>query len=184
MDAELNTGLSVSDMPSYVKRSFKNGHAKRVHLKAGMMLFTVSNRGNFTNSGAFGGVPAFWSPYKKFKHDPGFQARVEMAKAGGMKAEELFTELSAFYGKHPGGRYAIVGKLKRSCYAFFGPIRRQGKSAAQVAAATASGSAGTGGGAAAAPGSAKNFVGYQFYIPNLEEGTDIQRVRKHDLLSL
>ncbi|MDW3207080.1 MAG: hypothetical protein R8L07_16195 [Alphaproteobacteria bacterium] len=181
MGAELNSGLSTSDMPSYVRRSFKSSHAKRVHLKAGMMLFTVSRRGNFSGSASLGGVPEFWSPYKKFKHDPGFQARAEMARTGGMKSEELFGEMSAFYGKHAGGRYAIVAKLRRSCYAFFGPIRRQGKSAAQIAAAT--GSAASGGGAAA-PGSEKNFVGYQLYIPNLEEGADILRVRKHDLLNL
>lgn len=183
MNAELNAGLKSGDMPSYVKRSFKNGHARRVHLKAGMMLFTVSYRGTFSDSSAFGGVPKFWSPYKKFKHDPGFKARVDMAQSGGMKTEDLFTELSAFYGKRAGGRYAIVGRLTRSCYAYFGAIRRQGKSAAQVAAAEASAGA-DGGGSGAAPGSTKNFVGYQLYIPNLEEGTDIQRLRKHDLLSL
>ena len=186
MDAEVNANTSKGDLPSYVRRSFKNGSLKQVRLPAGMLLFTVSRKPNF-NANTADGVPSFWSPYKKYKSDPGFDARVDAAKKGASgAARDIFSDLSAFFGKHPGGRYAIVGKLKRPAYAFFGPIRRQNKSAAQISAATSDGNAG-GASANTAPGaatSAANLIGFQFYIPGLDGERDIVRVKKHDLMNL
>lgn len=177
-----NAELELGDLPSYVRRSFKGGAPKKLLLKPGMMLFTVSHKPTF-GSNAADGVPAFWSPYKAFHRDRGFDARADLAKGRTQAADEVFTNLSAFYGRRPGGRYAIVAKLKVGVYGFFGPIRRQGRSAAQIAAATGSGAA-SGGAAAAAPGSGKNLIGYHIYVPGLAGDADIRRVRKIDLLAL
>lgn len=174
--------LDPANIPSYVKRSFKNGKMKRVKLKPGMLLFAVSHKPTFHANGE---VPAFWSPYKHFEYDKGFDARVDALSAlTGSDRQAVFSDLSAFFGKKPGGRYAIVGKLLVPATAMFGPIRRQGKSAAQIAAASGGGAANSGAAAASAPGSGKNLIGYQFYIPGLEADKDIKRVKKIDLMNL
>ncbi|MEQ8442960.1 MAG: hypothetical protein RIM33_15005 [Alphaproteobacteria bacterium] len=176
----LNSELSPASIPSYVKRSFKNGKMQKVDLRPGMVLFTVSNYPRIDRNGQ---TAEFWSPFKKFKHDRGFDARVEAMKLlSGTDRADVFRSLSAFFGKKPGGRYALVAKLRVPVVGFMGPIRRQGKSAAQISAATSGGDSGSA--AAAAPGSGKNLIGYQIYIPGLTSGQTIVRARRIDLLTL
>lgn len=181
MATNLNGELAVEDLPSHVRRSFKGGAPRKLLLPPGTTLFTVSHKQTF-NPNSDDGVPAFWSPYKPLRGDPGFEARVQLAKSGGPGADEAFTNLSAFFGRHAGGRFAVVARLKIGVYGFMGPIRRQGRSAAQVAAATRTGAPSTG--RTNAPGAGKNLVGYHLYIPGLQGDVDISRVRKVDLLAL
>lgn len=176
MGSYRNEGLELGDLPGYVRRSFKGRAPRKVLLTPGTLLFTVSHKPTY-NPHSTGGVPTFWSPYKPFRGDPGFDARADAARGRGGGANEVFTNLSAFYGRQAGGRYAIVARLKEGVYGFFGPIRRQGRSAAELAAAAAAGAS------ARTHGSGKSLIGYHLYIPGLDGVTDIQRVRKVDLLA-
>ena len=173
MAAELNADLQWAGVPEAVKRTFKGARMKRVRLEPGTLLFTLNQRRVLSSSGQ-ADCPVFWSPYKPYLGDPGYAGRLELAASQRLSKVELFRAMSAYSGYRPGGRFAVVGKLRLPTWGFFGPINQTGR----------------GGTSAKARGNILNIgqtsikrpsVGYHIYIPGLSDPDFIQRVMAHDL---
>jgi hypothetical protein len=163
MLAKLGPNSSTGDLPKYVRRSFK-GSVRFVQLPRGFRLFTLSQKRHLTNPRGRdrGEVTQWWSPFKTYKGDPGYQGRLDVADAARVAPLDLFKDMGAYANEKAGLRYLVVARLQTPCWAAFGRIRRQG---ALGVAATHS-----------------PKTGFQFYIPGLEERLDIKRVSAIDMI--
>lgn len=168
----VNEQLKYGDLPSYVKKSFK-GSAKRVRLRPGTLLFTLSNKSNML-SGANRQLTQWWTPVDKYHGDPGYKGRLAFAKKYGVDKLEVFKDTAAYANRKSGLRYIIIAKLRVPAFAFYGKIRRQGHVVAKV----------TGSVSAADPGQVRyvsTFQGFQFYMPDLDLHKHIKKAKVVDL---
>ena len=155
---ELNSGLQWGDVPTYVKKTFKGGSAKHVHLPVGFRLFVLSQYSSLKMKDEK--FSSFFSPRRPFKGDPGLHKRIREAKSSSYNIIDYMRECSAYAEQRGGTRYAIELKLKEPVWGYFGVIRRQG-------------------GKVKSGGAVK---GYHFYIPGLQTPSQIVRQRAHDLI--
>ena len=152
MPADINADMSLSDLPDYVRKSFR-GSIKKTRLKPGTLLFVLSRKKVIT-AGQVEDINPWWSMYKPFRQDIGYEGRTAIAGESGDKLLQLLKDTAAYDGKKAGGRYVVVGKLRVPAWGFFGIIRRKG--------------------------SVSKERGYQLYIPNLTEHA-IRRARSHNV---
>ncbi|MEQ8603816.1 MAG: hypothetical protein RIB45_10890 [Marivibrio sp.] len=163
MLAKLGPNSSTGDLPGYVRKSFK-GSIRFIELPRGTRIFTLSQRRGLENPKGRdrGQVTQWWSPYKRFKGDPGYKARRELGASTTASLVDVFLDSGAYANERAGLRYVVIAQLMVPAWAAFGKIRRQSGAA----------SAATGG----------PLTGYQFYIPGLDANGDIRRVGAVDLI--
>ena len=163
MLAALGPNSSRGDLPSYVIRSFK-GPIKFIELPRGFKIFTLSQRKILVNprGRGRGDVTQWWSPYKRFKGDPGYKGREELAQSARIDLLEALKDCGAYANEKGGLRYVVIATLKDPVWAAMGRIRREGR----VSGSTT--------------GSNEKF--FQLYIPGLEENRTIKRVGGLDLV--
>ncbi len=160
MPADINADTSLSDLPGYVRKSFR-GSVKKIRLKPGTLVYVLSKK-KVIGAGALEPVNPWWSIYKPFKGDPGYEGRVQFASRSKADLIDVLKDTAAFDGKKAGGRYVVVGKLRVPVWGFYGIIRRKGVSTAS-----------------ARPGAKDNLDRpYQIYIPGLDEHA-IRRAKVH-----
>ncbi|HAJ21052.1 MAG TPA: hypothetical protein DCL95_13510 [Rhodospirillaceae bacterium] len=193
MGAALNENVEWTNVPANVRRTFKGKKARRILLKANTTVFTLSKHANF-HHGAQYGVPVLWSPYKPLKSDPGYDARDKLASAsgGGRSRRDVFRGISAYSGSKVGDRYAVAVKLQVPVWGFIGEIEPVGlgatsiKQSGSMGASLPSGlmSFGAVGGASSNTSrnsaAAQSFL--QIYIPGLDPGVSMKRIKAHDLI--
>jgi hypothetical protein len=200
MGAALNENVEWRNVPANVRRTFKGKKARRILLKANTTVFTLSKHANF-HHGAQYGVPVLWSPYKPLKSDPGFDARHKLASAsGGQSRRDIFRGISAYSGSKVGDRYAVAIKLRVPVWGYIGEIEPVGLGAAAIKQpGSMAGGGGIGGAASLSAGlmsfgamggslanassnsgSAHSFL--QIYIPGLDPGVSMKRIKAHDLI--
>ena len=160
MPAEINADTNLSDLPAYVRKSFR-GSVKKIRLKPGTKIYVLSKKKTI-GAGAIEPVNPWWSIYNPFKRDPGYEGRVQFASRSKADLIDVLKDTAAFDGKKAGGRFVVVVKLRVPAWGFYGIIRRKGVSTAS-----------------ARPGAIDNLDRpYQIYIPGLDEH-DIRRFIIH-----
>ena len=154
---ELNSQLKWSDVPSYVKKTFKGSSAQHIRLDSGFRLFVLSQFSMIKSKDKR--YANFFSPRRPFKGDPGLHERLRKADASPYDRVAYMRECSAFAEAKEGSRYAVEIALQQPVWGFFGVIRRQG-SKVQIAGKRC----------------------YHFYIPGLSYPEMFTRVRAHDII--
>lgn len=152
MPADINADVNLSDLPGYVRKSFR-GSVKKIRLKPGTRIFVLSKKRKIM-PGQVEGLNPWWSMYNRFRHDTGYEGRTNIAGTKGSKLLQLLKDTAAYDGKKAGGRYVVVGKTRVPIWGFYGIIRRRGVMSKER--------------------------GYQIYIPNLTEHA-VKRVDVHNV---
>lgn len=147
-----------------VRDAFRGGQADKVLLPVGTVLYKFNEYPSLvSNKGA---ISPWWSPYQPFMHDPGWLAKIEMAKHFQISVKEWGRVTSAIKENWNSLDLLLVITLKSEVYAFFGgfaSMDRIDKGTDSKRNLTVPGE--DSGHGARLPGGAT-----QFYIPNLEPG--------------
>ena len=106
-----------------VRDAFKGGHADMVHLPAGTTLYKFNDRPSLQSADDARqnkSISPWWSPYDPYMHDPGWEAKKQMAKVMGVSVRELGRVTSAIKENWNSLMWLAVIKLQSRTSAAFG----------------------------------------------------------------
>jgi hypothetical protein len=175
---------------THVRDAFKGGHADKVLLPAGTILYKFNEYNSLVGASEADAVrdgplsaagaafyastlSPWWSPYESYKHDGGWVQRKKLAEHLGVSVREFGRVTSAIKENWNSVKYLLVITLANSAYAFFGGFAQMARIDAGAASRRVTQApAGNGAFKAEGRGSTRNLPGggTQFYIPNLRPG--------------
>ena len=157
----LNDALQFTDVDPTARAAFqtKFGSPTKDRLHSGFKLYKFNNFRTLHAPGNDALSP-WWSPYDAYKHDPGWDMRLRMAKANGVSIREWGRLTSAIKENWNSMAFLLVISLKIEAFGFFGGFSSMVRIDPGAAGLMKPGEA---------KGAAKSLPGgaTQFYIPNL-----------------
>jgi len=188
----INENLSWGDVgaistggDNHVRDAFKGGHADKVLLPAGFELYKFNEYNSLAPPSA-ATISPWWSPYRDYKHDGGWEQRKKLAAHLGVSIREFGRVTSAVKENWNSMSYLLIIILAYDTYAYFGGFSQMARIDAGAASkrVTAASVGGAGGFKAEGRGTTKNLPGggTQFYIPNLRP-QDVSSWRVESLLN-
>lgn len=158
----LNEDVDWLDLPQWVRQAFqtKFGMPTKDLLPPGWVLYKFNDfqtlHGPDSNA-----LSAWWSSYKPYKHDGGWEQRMKIAKANGVSIREWGRLTSAVKENWNSLNFLLVITLKVPVHGFFGGFAQMARIDPKTGSKVTAGE-GRGKGSKNLPGG-----GTQFYIPNL-----------------
>jgi len=124
--------MKVGAPPRPVRDAFLD--ARMVRLKAGTKLYKF-NTWPSLQADKVGNVTPWWSPYNAYDVDPGWQAKLSMAKNLNISIRELGRVTSAITDTWNSLQYCVTITLKVDMYVAYGRFKQQarhGEGASQI----------------------------------------------------
>ena len=173
----LNDTVQFTDIDPTARAAFqtKFGMPTKDRLGTGFRLYKFNNFSTLHAPGN-NALSPWWSPYDAYKHDPGWDMRLRMAKANGVSIREWGRLTSAIKENWNSMQYLLVIALKVEAFGFFGGFSSMVRIDPGAAGLMKPGEQ---------KGAAKSLPGgaTQFYIPNLT-ADHVTRVNVLDLTSM
>jgi hypothetical protein len=156
-----------------VRDAFKGGHADMVHLPAGTTLYKFNDRPSLQSADderQNKPISPWWSPYDPYMHDPGWEAKKQMAKFMGVSVREWGRVTSAIKENWSSLMWLAVIKLQSRTSAAFGGFAHMERIQSGQKSKVDSGLGNQAGVVSEGRGMTANLPGgaTQFYIHNLK----------------
>ena len=125
---KVNLGVKWMDLPAQDRRAFRGGTAEKVLLPVGTRLYKFNHFSTLHGpdaGAAYRPVSPWWSPYQLYRHDPGWHAKLRIARHLDVSVREWGRITSAVKENWNSLQHLLVIVLKHDVYAFWGGFAQQ-----------------------------------------------------------